>query len=226
MPAKDTVVKYVKMVLMTRPYILESMRLGIVNYSALARLLHEEVEKLSGRKLTGISVKMAVLRASKELLEEGVKARKIATALVGSEIRLLDKLGVLSVDTLETSTIIKSIHNETSSNGYLQLVQGTSALTIIGREDFLEKIYAGIKRESVKQFLRNQSAIILTGPPEILVTPGVVSIVAMALSVRGINLTEVVSSYRDIIFIVDSSESSRAYSILRDFIESLRSLLD
>ncbi|MEZ0345704.1 MAG: ACT domain-containing protein [Infirmifilum sp.] len=225
MPARDNVVKHVKSALMTRPYILESMRLGIVNYSALARLLHSEVERLSGRKLTQLSVKMAVLRASKELLEEGATARKLALALVGSEIKLVGGLGVLSVDPSKANVIFSSLSSRPSSEEYVQLVRGSSALTLIGSEEFLERIYSSIEKSNVKQFLRRQSAIIVTGPPDILVTPGVVSVVSMALSVRGINLTEVVSSYRDIIFILSSDEAPKAYNILRDLVSSLKSLL-
>lgn len=225
MPARDNIVRYVRLALISRPYVLESMRLGIVNYSALARLLHSEVEKLSGRRLTELSVKMAVLRASKELLEEGATARKLAVALVGSEVKLVDGVGVLSVDTSEASRILSSLSTVSLEDMYLQLVHGASALTLIGREDFLEKIYSTVSRSKIKQFLRRQSAIIVTGPPEILVTPGVVSVVSMALSVRGINLTEVVSSYRDIIFVLSSEESRRAYNILREFMSSLKSLL-
>ncbi|QOJ79459.1 hypothetical protein IG193_03085 [Infirmifilum lucidum] len=222
---RDNVVKYVKLALISKPYILESMKLGIVNYSALARMLHGEVERLSGRKLTQTAVKMAVLRASKELMDEGAGARKLALALVGSEIKVVDNLCVLSIDPGKTSSVLNLLRETLPKNRYLQLVQGVSATTIIGDEEFLGEIYNSLERRDVKQFLRRQSAIILTGSPEILTTPGVVSVVSMALSVRGINLTEVVSSYRDLIFVLGSDEAPRAYNIVRDLVISLKSLL-
>jgi len=222
---RDNVVKYIKLALMSRPYILESMRLGIVNYSALARLLHGEVEKLAGRKLTQTAIKMAVLRAARELMEEGASARKLAVALVGSEIKLVDKLSVLSLDPSNAQTVLEALKKAASANKYVQFVHGSSAVTLIGDEKLIEEIYRALVKGGVKQYLRNQSAIILTGPPEILATPGVVSIASMALSVRGINLTEVVSSYRDVVFVLSSEEAPRAYSIIRDLVLSLKSLL-
>ncbi len=222
---RDNVVKYVKLALLSRPYILESMKLGIVNYSALARMLHGEVERLSGKKLTETAVKMAVLRASKELMDEGASARKLALALVGSEIKVVDNLCVLSVDPGGVSKVLSLLREKAPKNRYLQFIQGASAVTLIGDEGFLEEVYNSLEKDDVRQFLRRQSAIILTGPPEILTTPGVVSVVSMALSVRGINLTEVVSSYRDVIFVLGSDEAPRAYNIIRDLVLSLKSLL-
>lgn len=224
MPPRDSVVKYVKLALASRPYILETMKLGIVNYSALARLIHREVERLAGRKITETGVKMAVLRAARELVDEGASARRLAVALVGSEIKLLDNLGVLSVDPGAVKKVLELL-SAIRVDGYFQFVQGLSAVTLIGKEDILEKVYSSLERSEVKQFLRNQSAVVVVGPPEILVTPGVVSVVAMALSARGINLTEVVSSYRDVIFVLGSGEAARAYSLIRELLQSLKSLL-
>ncbi|RLE83723.1 MAG: hypothetical protein DRJ67_11730, partial [Thermoprotei archaeon] len=49
-------------ILLSKPVILAALELGVVNYSALARLLKEEVEERLGRRVSDTSVKMAIIR--------------------------------------------------------------------------------------------------------------------------------------------------------------------
>ncbi|MFA4639419.1 hypothetical protein [Pyrococcus kukulkanii] len=66
---KKSIAKLVKDLVMAKPCVREMMILGVVNYSALARLFHEELQK-KGIKASVGAIKMAPIRLREELSEE------------------------------------------------------------------------------------------------------------------------------------------------------------
>ena len=211
-------VKIAQKLIVSMPYILEAMRLNIVNYSSLARLLKEDLERISGRKLSAGAAKVAVFRAAKSLLEDYTPPETFSRALRGSELHVIDGLSVLAVETGEREALLEALSHVRGAK-FLQAVHGVTAFTVIADEEVVSELLARVSSRSVLQYLRAQAAIILTGPPDILVTPGIVSRLAMSLSSRGINLTEVLSSYRDVIFVINRSDVGRALEILRSLLE-------
>ncbi|MEM4444439.1 MAG: hypothetical protein QXJ21_03630 [Thermofilum sp.] len=220
MRRKPSLVKIAQRLILSMPYIIEAMKLNIVNYSSLARLLKEDMERLSGRKLGEGSVKIAVLRAVKSLLEEYPPPERLSRALRGSELRVVEGLSVLSVAMHEGDKLLEGL-SQVEKAKFVQFIQGFSAFTVVAEESVASELLSRVNSRNVLQYLREQAAIILTGPPDILVTPGVVSHLAMSLSSRGINLTEVLSSYRDVIFVVSRSDVGRAVEVIRNLLEVL-----
>lgn len=210
-----------KNALLARPYILVAIQQGIVNYSALAKLLHADIEKMAGRKFTEISVKMAVLRVSKSLLEAVPPTHRLSRVLANSSLKVVQDVGVLSVtrEGFEKLTSFLPIGSRGKTPQLFHVVQGASAVTVIADEPVVASLYSKASPETVLQYLRNQAAVILTGPPEILTTPGVVSLISLSVAVRGVNLTEIVSCHRDIVLIVNGSDVALAFETLRSLVE-------
>lgn len=220
MRKEPSLVKIAKKLILSMPYIVEAMKLNIVNYSSLARILKGDLEKFSGRKLSEGSVKVAVLRAAKSLLENYPPPGRLSRALRGSELRVIEGLSVLAVAVQEGERLLEGLSRAKSSK-IVQAIHGFSAFTLIAEDGIITELVSRVNSKNVLQYLREQAAIILTGPPDILVTPGVVSHLAMSLASRGINLTEVLSSYRDVIFIVSRSDAGRAVEVVRNLLDVL-----
>uniref|UniRef100_A0A7C3SKG3 ACT domain-containing protein n=1 Tax=Thermofilum pendens TaxID=2269 RepID=A0A7C3SKG3_THEPE len=203
------------------PYVLEAMKLDIVNYASLARLLKPDMERLAGKQLKEGAVKVAVLRAAKSLLEDYPPSDRLSRALSSGELKVIHGLATLSIPVSRRSELAKLL-STLEEREFVQVAHGLSAITLVLSEKVAESLLAKLGPQNVLQFLRDQTAVIVTGSPEILVTPGVVSALALSLSSRGINLTEVLSSYRDIIFVMSRADSAKALEVLRNLLEVLR----
>jgi predicted amino acid-binding ACT domain protein len=55
-------------------------------------------------------------------------------------------------------------------------------------------------------------------------TPGVVSYITGILSSEGINIVHVESSYRDTIIVLSKQDASRAFNLLINLLEAIRTL--
>ncbi|MCC5998309.1 MAG: hypothetical protein LM573_04460 [Thermofilum sp.] len=221
MSRREGVSYYVRLALLSRPYVLIALQQGIINYSALAKLIHGDVEKIAGRSFTKTSIKMAVLRVAKSMLETIPPTLRLSRVLSSSSLRVYHDLSVLSVPNSVFHTKIEKMFasGSLSKTSVLHVIKGETAVTIITDTEAAERIVSILTKEEILRHLRNQAAIVLTGPPEILTTPGIVSLVSMSIAVRGVNLTEIVSCHRDIILIVEGSDLSMAYDTLRTLIE-------
>uniref|UniRef100_A0A7C1P1A6 ACT domain-containing protein n=1 Tax=Thermofilum pendens TaxID=2269 RepID=A0A7C1P1A6_THEPE len=217
----QSLVKIAQKLILAMPYVLEAMKLDIVNYASLARLLKPDMEKLAGRPLKEGAVKVAVLRAAKSLLEDYPPPDRLSRALTGGELRIVQGLAALSIPASKRMELLELL-SSLRGDEFVQVAQGLSAITLILKEKTAESLLARLGSQDVLQFLRDQAAVIITGSPDILVTPGVVSALALSLSSRGINLTEVLSSYRDIIFVMSRTDSAKALEVLRNLLEVLR----
>ena len=74
----------------------------------------------------------------------------------------------------------------------------------------------------VLEIISKQSVITLVSPRDIVKTPGVVAFITGYLSNRGVNITQVISSYVDTLIVLDSRNAARAYSMLHNLIESAK----
>jgi hypothetical protein len=218
---RQSLVKIAQKLILAMPYVLEAMRLDIVNYASLARLLKADMEKLAGRPLKEGAVKVAVLRAARSLLEDYPPPDRLSRALAGGELRVIQGLAALSIPAHKRAELARLL-SALGEEEFVQVTQGLTAITLILRERAAETLLSRLSPQDVLQFLRDQAAVIITGSPDILVTPGVVSALALSLSSRGINLTEVLSSYRDVVFVMSRTDSAKALDVLRNLLEVLR----
>ncbi|WP_234394346.1 ACT domain-containing protein [Thermococcus piezophilus] len=70
--------------------------------------------------------------------------------------------------------------------------------------------------------LRDQTALTIISPGRIIETPGVVAFMTSALSSNGINITQVISCYKDTIFVIDRKDTPKAYQILEELIRRMQ----
>src|SRR4030042_4578908 len=86
-----SVARMVREAIQMRPSLLDSLKMGIVNYSALARMLREEIGEGSTE-----AVKAAVIRIAEELSKERrLQEEEVRSILKESKVRLPDKIAVL-----------------------------------------------------------------------------------------------------------------------------------
>ncbi len=220
---KRSITRIVKEIIMSKPAIRECMILDVVNYSALARLLLEELES-KGVKTSAGAVKMALIRLGEELKREReFLERQIKNVIAKTVIELQSDLTVVTVEKRILLNRIERLSKVMEKARFFQLTQGVETFTIVVSSEEKEEVLK-ILEEDVVDLIEEQTAIILISPEEIIETPGIVAFVTSALSSNGINITQVISCHKDTIFVLDRKVAPKAYQILEELILRMRKI--
>ncbi|MCS7107414.1 MAG: ACT domain-containing protein [Acidilobaceae archaeon] len=219
---KVRVSNMVRGLVLSRPFVKSCLADGIVNYSALARLFADELEK-RGVSASQAAIKMSLIRVREEIMEEEKKLRVKLKHVIGSSvIQLQSDLTVITVHKQRVLEKLAEITKIMKSARFLQLLQGVSSFTLIISSEDKEKIIQLLGPDSIIETRDDQVALVLISPKEILETPGVIALVSSTLYENDINISQIVSCYNDTIILVDSAKASEAYRALETLIKSIR----
>ncbi len=222
---RKSVSKVVEEVLKSHPSILDCLNLGVVNYTALARLFLNKVKEALGREVTLESVKIALIRLNKSNTVKNVNYEfKIKKVLANSVLRIESDVVVLDVDKYAIVGKANELLSKVLNARFFQLTQSTKTWTFVISREHVDIVKEIVGKHSILNKIEEQSAIILISPKDIIVTPGVIAYVTTLLFREGINLTQIISCYTDTIFVLDKEISLKAYKVLDTTIQSFRKL--
>jgi aspartokinase len=190
-----SVAQLVRETIQMRPSLLDALNMKIVNYSALARILQEELGEGSIE-----AVKAAVIRVSDEIASDRkLREEAVQSILKESKVRLQDKIAVvISPLTLDIPHIVTA-H---LTDQYVYVVDQTT---------MKEKLKDPAKVQS------NLVALILLSPPRVEETPGFVAFITQLLASRNINIVEFISCSTNTIIILDGQDALKAFSLLQNY---------
>jgi len=219
-----SIAEAVRIVINHHPYIMDSLRMDIINYSALASKIEDEVLKIIKRKKIRVeAIKIALIRLSETLRnEEKIMEENIRGILKNSVLELKGDIVVLTVKQEAILYRLNEIMKIASNSRFFQLTQGTRTFTLIFDKRILTDIKETVGLENIEIFIDNQSAIIIISPKEVIKVPGFVSYVTTQFARNGINITQIISCHEDTILILNREEAARAYGILEESIINLR----
>jgi aspartokinase len=190
-----SVAQVVRETIRMRPSLLDALKMKVVNYSALARMLQSELGEGSLE-----AVKAAIIRVSEELESEiGLQEEKIRSILKESVVRLQDKISVIiSPEILDIPYIVTAY----LTDSYVYMVDQTQVKTKI--PDFVH-------------VNDNLVALILISPERVETTPGVVAFITNLLASREINIVEFISCSTNTVIVLDASDALNAFRLLQNF---------
>ncbi len=190
-----SVAQKVRETIQTRPSLLDALSMKIVNYSALARILQEELGEGSLE-----AVKAAIIRVADEIsTDRGLREKAVQGILRASKVRLQDKIGVvISMVRLDIPHIVTA-H---LTDQYVYIVDQT-----IIKEPLPDHV----------QFQKNLVALILLSPEIVEETPGFVAFITQQLASRNINIIEFISCSTNTIIILDARQALDAFSLLQNY---------
>jgi aspartokinase len=213
------VTRAVQELLLAKPVLLAALGMGVVNYSALARALRGEVERRLGREVSEASVKVALIRF-RERLSRSIAEESVLRVVAESSTTLIDDVGLVTLrasDPLALAPLLSGVRAR-----LLQITQGVHTLTIVTDSEVLEGLLRKVDPKLVEAVYKDQAAVILVSPREIITTPGVMAYLTTLLAVNGINITQVISTHTDTLFILGRQEAVEAYYLLRRAIDEAR----
>jgi aspartokinase len=191
-----SVAQMVRETIHMRPSLLDALKMQIVNYSALARMLQTEIGEGSLE-----AVKAAIIRVSDELeTENSLREEMVLSILRESVVRLQDKISVIiSSEELDIPYIVTAY----LTDSYVYVVDQTRLKN---------------KLPDHVQVSSNLVALILISPPRVEDTPGFVAFITSLLASREINIVEFISCSTNTVIILDQADALNAFSLLQNYI--------
>ena len=187
-----SVAQSVRELLLRRPFLSNALRLGVVNYSALARLFRREIGASTE------AIKAAILRERDRVMAvEAARERDILRLLRGTKVTLRDKVAiVISRRALDMPYVVRA----SLSESLVYLVDQTKV---------------DVERIKEARATKDMVALILTSPEEVENVPGFVAFITQLLASRDINIREFISCYTDTIIVLRPEDAIRAFTLLQ-----------
>ncbi|MCX8185876.1 MAG: ACT domain-containing protein [Sulfolobales archaeon] len=222
---KLSVSNAVRKIITTHPSLLDCIKLGVVNYSSLARLIVDEVKVVGDfKEVNSNAVKMSLIRFSEMLKSRRTIDEVIRKVLAGTTIELQTDLKLITLRKEVVFSRIRDFMPIITQARFFQLTQGTKTFTMIVSDDVGREVIKFFGREFIEEVINDQSAIILISPKDIITVPGVIAYITSLLSWHGINITQVISCYVDTILVLERKDALRTYSLIEELITQLRAL--
>ncbi len=196
----------------------EALERGYANYSAIARVLKPDVERILDRKVTMSGLTTAVKR-SKTRHTLRPETKKV---IAESVINLRTDVAKLSLEktrrNLEKARLISANFPE----AFFQVLEGATTLTLITDQKIFGKVRSEFKEEEILERKENLAALILQSPREIVDTPGCIAAFYNLLSRWQINIEETVSCHTETIIVLKMEDAAKSFSLLSDLIINAR----
>jgi len=215
----DSVAEKTRRIIERDPLLRECLARGLANISAVARHVAARIAEEEGEAPSLSSVKMAVSRLARQLEEAGGRAR-VEDVLARSALALQDRIAVVTLPLSRLTEAVQAAYELAPRSRFVQLVESTSAVTLMVAEEDLDHVL-GLVGDPL-EVLRDQSAVIVVSPREIIETPGVVAFLTGYLAGYQVNITQIVSAYLDTIIVVSRRDAPRAYQALHNLIYGLQ----
>lgn len=211
MPEREVpIARRVREYLDGQPVVADAIRLGIGNYSAIARRIGddlgiEQTEAIIAAcrrypKGPGESARAAGVR--RVVRKSRIETRtKVATVTVSQGVDVLQRLG----------DVVEELLDE---NELCRLIQVSRGTVIIVDEDSVGRVTKRLREDQVIGVRKDLIEVAVTSPDSIEETPGLLTLLTGVLSAQGINIVEALSCYTDTIFLLDRDDLNAALAVL------------
>ena len=210
-----TIKSHIDEILKKEPFVLENIKNGLINISALARQIEPELSKKVGKKLNVNAIIMSIKRME---IEEIKKSRPLKKQLkkIGD---LTVKSGLIDYSFQNTPEFEKmsskfSMKQLTNTNGFHTLCKGVHETTVIISENLkniFEKSLGDIPYQSRQE---NLASITIQLPKLNTEVTGLYHHLLGIITWRGISIIEVISTTHELTIILKEEHVSAALEAL------------
>jgi len=202
------------------PYLEKYLKMGVINYRGLAREISKYVNS-DVQKTTNIqSITTAIRRYSFQFKESD--SNQLFKILANSEINLKYDIGVVTLKFHpEIFRKFEELKDVIRSSEIFYIIQGTNTLTIVLEDKFVEQVQK-IYTDGIIEVRRDLALIFVKSPINIVETPGVIAHLANILSLKTINIVEMMSSYTETCFIIHEPDALEGLEAFRSEIRRSR----
>jgi len=201
---KQSISKQVAKVLDANPYYKQAIKMGIANYSAIAKQL--------GVKGSDPALKAAVMRYA-ETMEQYDYVPALKKLMKNTTVQLKSNIAVVvmfpSLDSLLKVRKLSALGRDFS------IVSSPNSITLVFDEHLMDKVLKTVEKKNIVKKTIGLCQIILTTLPKLAEeTPGWVAFHTELLARNGINVLEYYSCYTDMVFVLKKSDAVKAYNLI------------
>ena len=208
------------------PVIQQCMARGFTNYSKLARSIQPLVSQLLGREVSVDSVKMALIRYSSRISREAQVRREVLEVLAKSSVEVRTDIVIITLRLHALSYVVDFLSKVMAEARFAAVMQSVKTITVVLDSETASKCLPMLKSEDIVDIQRDQAAIVIVSPIEIISTPGVLAYIANVLAQNHVNITHIESCYTDTIIIVARNDLEKAFTVIMKHIDSARKRLN
>lgn len=185
------------------------MKDGLINLSALARLIKPELEKQAGEILSREAITLALNRYSKR---PDVATNINYERFIG-EVSVQSGLSALTIPqvNLDIDAFFDALKTLHANHEYTLYTRGVWHTALIGKQTTIEMLAANFQHSILAHDL---IGLTIKLKPGHLPTPGVCAYILQKLALRGINVTEISSSHDEFTIIVAKQFAQAALDCL------------
>jgi hypothetical protein len=192
------------------PVVADAIRMGIGNYSAIARRIAAE---LGGPSPAAI---IAACRRYPRGRGESFREAGVRRVLRKSRIETRTKVAAITlsqgVDVLQRlGDVVEELLDENSLCRLIQVSRGT---VVIVDEDSVLRVTKQLRGPQVVGVRKGLVELAVTSPESIEETPGLLTLLTGVLSAQSINIVEALSCYTDTIFLLEERDLTSAMAVL------------
>jgi len=198
------------------PFLMESLREGLINISALARKIQKPVEKIIGKGVQTSAIIMSINRLPMQLEQKQEP----------NLVRFISKLRDVRVrSNIVDYTFVSSgtlIHAQTSlllraaelPKSFHSISQGVTETTILVDESLEKDLIHIFRKEKCIERERDLTVLTFLLPAENRVLYGFYYFILREFAWNGINLVEVISTSNEFTLVVSTKDLEAAFKVL------------
>lgn len=210
-----TVAEGTKRIIERSRYLQEALEKGLINISSLARYIKPELEEMLIKKISTSAIIMAIRRVAK-ILKPQFKYKNIFKTPPDMITRSnLVEINITNSKNLvdKYPHILKTTRSQAES--FFTITEGVFETTIIISKDLYKDVKKVVKDEIIVSEFQDLCSITIRLPKEAIFTPGVFYFFLKSLAWEGVNIIEVVSTYRELTLILQRKDTNKAFSLLQ-----------
>lgn len=217
-----TVPEAVEKIIKESTFLDYALTLGIINLSALARVIKSEVKKEVMKEVQEGAVIMALNRMAKSIPEHISQP----SILFATSPDLMIRSNLIEMTFANSETLIPKRMRlleqvQGQPNIFLTFTQGIFETTLIASMEIKETILAIFKQETHISQIENLSSLTVQLPKGTIDMPGAYHFILKPIAWAGINLKEVVSTLNEFTMILENKDIDQAFSLIKNLFNPL-----
>lgn len=212
-----TISQVVENIVNRKPFIIEALEDGIINYSSLAKFIKSDVEQLVGKKVNEGAIIMSLRRF--ESLRSIEITRKI-DSLIKKLGDIIVRSNLVDYTFRNSDTLLKKQQNLLKIIGerrdfFYTISQGVYETTFVLSDQIRDELPLIFEGEKLISYSYGLSSITIKLPVENIDQPGLYYYIFRKLAWEGINILEVVSTSNEFTILLKDQEIDRAFSVIK-----------
>lgn len=205
--ATESITRRAQSYIFKRPSLRECLARGLINHSALARQICDEL------KIEQFDGVLAAIKRFGNRLSLGAQDQNVMKLLRDVQIRVSNRLAIAVASAPPNFEKLFLLQRRIrKERRRFNMIDGDDFITLLFSQQYVADVEACVGN-SLKSMVSNLAQINLVFDARIETTPGVVAQLYGVLAYHGINVREEMSCWTDVILVVDERDLARTLAV-------------